>query len=339
MLFQGLVILMLLGILGTVIAVVVRQDSTKTSSRLHAQHMQHLSPVTQDLRDTAKQVRELEGKVDSFLNAFHAMGSDWRQVRHMVFEVDKSFKRLPLTIKRAEQTVRFAEPGVKDASVTVLVPVFNGIEFLGECLQSVADQTTLPEKVIVGVNGHANDSAEVKQVRETVDPYMDKLDIEVRVWPEPNKVITLNKMVPLVQTDYVALIDVDDSWLPTKLEVQLRAAADHNLDVIGTSCNYFGERTGQPNLVDGLIKPIDLYLGNQLVNSSVLIKTELAYWNPAYSEGLEDYELWLRLAYKACTLFNCPEALVMHRIHKGSHFNTKSEQADLLQRLQKEFLF
>ena len=38
--------------------------------------------------------------------------------------------------------------------------------------------------------------------------------------------------------------------------------------------------------------------------------------------GLEDYDLWIRLRLKNKKFYNCPQVLVKHRIHNASAFNS-----------------
>ena len=49
-------------------------------------------------------------------------------------------------------------------------------------------------------------------------------------------------------------------------------------------------------------------------------KKELCYWN---ENGVEDYDMWLRLRKLNKKFYNCPQILVKHRIHKQSAFNSK----------------
>jgi hypothetical protein len=46
----------------------------------------------------------------------------------------------------------------------------------------------------------------------------------------------------------------------------------------------------------------------------------LCYWN---ENGIEDYDLWLRLRKQNKKFFNFKEILVKHRIHNASAFNSK----------------
>jgi hypothetical protein len=68
--------------------------------------------------------------------------------------------------------------------------------------------------------------------------------------------------------------------------------------------------------------PEDTKLVNPIINSSSIIKKELCYWSSS-CDGVEDYELWLKLRKAGKQFYNCKEILVKHRIHNASAFNAK----------------
>jgi hypothetical protein len=57
-----------------------------------------------------------------------------------------------------------------------------------------------------------------------------------------------------------------------------------------------------------------------MINSSSVIRKELCNWN---ENGIEDYDLWLKLRNQNKKFFNFKEILVKHRIHNASAFNSK----------------
>jgi hypothetical protein len=75
-----------------------------------------------------------------------------------------------------------------------------------------------------------------------------------------------------------------------------------------------------------------------LLNSSVVLKKELCYWNPDNKVGLEDYELWLRLRHQYKKFYNISEVLTYHRIHKKSFFNNTNNNylSEMIKKLRKE---
>jgi hypothetical protein len=77
-----------------------------------------------------------------------------------------------------------------------------------------------------------------------------------------------------------------------------------------------------PTVPVGDISSLDFFSGNPMINSSSLIRKEIAWWTDDFL-GLDDYYLWLQLRKEGKTFFNCEEVLVKHRIHKQSAFNAK----------------
>ena len=50
--------------------------------------------------------------------------------------------------------------------------------------------------------------------------------------------------------------------------------------------------------------------------------------NDSEDEGIEDYNMWLRLNYEGKTFYNISEVLTYHRVHFFSAFNTKKYNLD-----------
>jgi len=201
--------------------------------------------------------------------------------------------------------------------ISILIPIYNGIEFIEESVSSVLNQTYEQWELLIGINGHPQNS----HVYLTAKEYEKKRD-KVRVFDFYNirgKSNTLNEMIRFCNYNYVAILDVDDIWHPQKLEIQSQLL--NKFDVIGSNCVWFGNRPGVvPQIPTGDISNIDFSIVNPIINSSSLIRKELSYWN---ENGIEDYDLWLRLRKQNKKFFNFKEILVKHRIHNASAFNSK----------------
>jgi teichuronic acid biosynthesis glycosyltransferase TuaG len=202
--------------------------------------------------------------------------------------------------------------------ISILMPIYNGIEFIEESVSSILDQTYTDWELLIGVNGHPENSEVFKKAKE----YEKKSD-KIRVFDFYNikgKSTTLNKMLEFCNYNYISLLDVDDMWHKKKLEVQI-TYINENYDVIGSRCVWFGDRPGiVPIIPTGDISNYDFSVVNPIINSSCIIKKELCYWN---ENGIEDYDLWLRLRKEGKRFFNCTEIIVKHRIHSTSAFNAK----------------
>ncbi|QDT39894.1 glycosyltransferase family 2 protein [Stratiformator vulcanicus] len=122
-------------------------------------------------------------------------------------------------------------------SVSVIIPCFNAAPFLGEAIRSALDQSLPPVEVIVVDDGSTDDSAEIAQ----------SFGPPVRVLRQENhgESVARNRGIDEAAGDWVALLDADDVWLPSKLRQQWELVeADPSGDevvCIGTRCFAFAE--------------------------------------------------------------------------------------------------
>jgi glycosyltransferase involved in cell wall biosynthesis len=251
--------------------------------------------------------------------------------------------------------------------ISILMPLYNGVEFLEKSVDSVFSQTISPAiwQLVIGINGR-HDTPILKTVEQIIANlrYKHKAGngarFNVRILDYTTnpaikgKSAALNAMVKDTNVEiaegapwnqWIALLDVDDIWLPDKLKTQIpfmfpaiippasasasalvqmsrRAIKRAAYDVVGSQCEYFGVRRGSPGIPTGDLMQYNFFLGNPVINSSAVIRRELAKWNSAH-DGVEDYDLWLTLYKQRKRFYNCPEIMVMHRIHTSSAFNSK----------------
>ena len=201
--------------------------------------------------------------------------------------------------------------------ISILMPIYNGIEFISESVPSIISQTFEEWELIIGINGHPPLSdvyltAKQYELQNRKIRVLDLTDIK-------GKSNALNVMIQYCNYNYVALLDVDDIWHPRKLEMQQYYLNVY--DVIGTKCVYFGDIENiVPQIPDGDLASYDFFSTNPIINSSAVIRKELCKW---VENGVEDYDMWLRLSSQSRKFYNLREVLVKHRIHKQSAFNAQ----------------
>lgn len=110
---------------------------------------------------------------------------------------------------------------MSDQSVSVVIPVHNGMPFLPETLASVLGQTRPPDEVVVVENGSTDG---------TLAWLQDLDDPRVRVIVQPRLVSPAENWTAAVAAatgDLVKLVCADDLLEPVTLDEQARALADH----------------------------------------------------------------------------------------------------------------
>jgi glycosyltransferase involved in cell wall biosynthesis len=215
--------------------------------------------------------------------------------------------------------------------ISILMPIYNGIEFIEDSVNSILNQTYNNWELIIGVNGHPQKS-DVYEVAKKYENVYGSTKIRVfDLYMLKGKSNTLNFMLRYCNNNYIALLDVDDIWYPNKLEIQTKYLND--FDIVGSNCVWFGERNDViPSIPIGDISEFNFKQVNPIINSSSIIRKGLCYWN---NNDLEDYDLWLRLRKLGRKFYNCEEILVKHRIHKTSAFNANGNHLKVAELLAK----
>jgi GR25 family glycosyltransferase involved in LPS biosynthesis len=201
--------------------------------------------------------------------------------------------------------------------ISILMPIYNGIEYIEESISSIKSQTYTNWELLIGINGYPENSEIYRKAKTYESEKIKVYDF----FTLKGKSVSLNELVKHTSSELVTLLDVDDIWYPEKLRTQVMKTLDY--DIVGTKCVYFGDKEGIiPEIPSGDLSSFDFKIVNPIINSSCLLKKELCFWNQEY-DGIEDYELWLKLKSQNKKFYNLEEVLVKHRIHRDSAFNTK----------------
>ena len=114
--------------------------------------------------------------------------------------------------------------------ISVIIPLFNGIEYLEECLNSVKEQTIKEWEIIVGINGHKLDSEIYKKAK-----MYESDKIRVVYYDVKGRVNALNAMVKDSKYNIICTLDVDDKLHKLKFEKQIPLIEKY--DVISSNCS------------------------------------------------------------------------------------------------------
>jgi glycosyltransferase involved in cell wall biosynthesis len=185
--------------------------------------------------------------------------------------------------------------------VSIVIPTYNRAEDLKRALQSVLDQTFIDWEILI-VDNNSTDNTDV--VIKSFNNSKIKL---FKVQNDGVVAVSRNIGVKNASGEYIAFLDSDDWWLPTKLEESIKylnQGADvvyHDLFVVtkpDQTVNW--RRTRGRNLKSPVFYDL-IKNGTTLPNSSVVVRKNLLIVINGLSEdrdmiGSEDYDAWLRIA-------------------------------------------
>ena len=192
------------------------------------------------------------------------------------------------------------------ASVSVVMPAYNVAECIARALASIAAQTVKPCEVLVVDDGSTDHTI------ATVTAMADRMNgVRLRLFRQTNQGAGAARNRALAQAagTWIAFLDSDDEWLPTKLERSLEVTL--GADLVMSSHNLFGiSPAGEAQVIDSqaryLANPDDpfrtLFLRGFISSSTVLVRAEAVRRAGGFDPTLrsaQDYELWLAILAQA----------------------------------------
>ncbi len=204
-------------------------------------------------------------------------------------------------------------------TVSVVIPAYNSSDVISEAIESVLSQTYKDFEIIVVDDGGTDNTEEI----------IRSYDFPVNYIKQENggAAVARNTGMHAARGDYIALLDSDDIWLPSKLEKQIEFL-ERETDVGVVCCDGFrwtppsvpaecqrlsalrGVTPSRPSL-EFMFK-VHLILTSSVVFRRKLLET-VGYMNPKLKHG-QDVEFFIRLAAKT-SLAYMDIPLKAYRVH------------------------
>jgi glycosyltransferase involved in cell wall biosynthesis len=183
--------------------------------------------------------------------------------------------------------------------VSVVVPAYNAMKYLPETVESVLQQTLTDFEVLI-VNDGSSDEI-VEWGSQITDP-------RIKVISQENQgtAAARNKGITESQGEYIAFLDADDIWEPTKLEKQANCL-DNNLLVglVDAWTAYMDESGKLTGIVMRHTEEGDVYKkvfetcdSSVCCGSSPMIRRSCFETLGLFDENsyIEDVDMWIRIA-------------------------------------------
>lgn len=208
--------------------------------------------------------------------------------------------------------------------VTVLMPVYNVAQYVGEAIGSILDQTYSDFELLV-INDGSTDAT-----REKVLSFTDSRIRFVENERNIGLANTLNRGIELAHGEYIARMDGDDISVPERLEKQVAVLDRHaEIAICGAGYRFFGARNYAAIYPerDAAIKAGLLFgccMIIPLFRREAILQSGLRY-NQNYFPA-EDYHFWTQCALKGLQMYNIPEILFHYRMHESQVSEVMSNQ-------------
>ena len=229
--------------------------------------------------------------------------------------------------------------------VSVLMPVRNGMPWLREALEGLANQTLKAIEIIALEDGSTDGTAEFLAAWP---------DDRLRVIPTRGVGIAaaLNIGLDVARAPLVARHDADDVSAPERLEAQIKyMVARTDVGVLATAADYIDEqgRTVDNDWVRTVRRQQDVAVTPDqiatlmpltccITHGSVMARTGLLRVAGGYRQHTwpaEDYDLWLRLLPRT-PIAKLPQRLYRYRVHDGQ-VSARASDLQLEQTLSAKF--
>ena len=204
-------------------------------------------------------------------------------------------------------------------TITVLLPVYNAVQYLDEALRSLLGQS-MNDFVILALDDGSTDGS-LERLYLSTDP-------RLRVAPSTKNLglgATLRRGLDLCDTEFFARMDADDRCTPIRLAKQLEFLHAHpEVGMVGTQFRYFGTSgkatiSPQMPLEHGEIQRGLLEKRLSIVHGSILARTDVVKRVGGYRvQGMgEDWDMFLRMG-ESSKLANLPDMLYEWRLHSAN---------------------
>lgn len=104
------------------------------------------------------------------------------------------------------------------ATVSAIVPVYNGAQFIAETIDSILTQTRQVDELIVVDDGSTDDTASAVAQFGTAVRYVRQ--------DNQGPAAARNRGIAMANGTFLAFLDADDRWMPEKISVQLQRMLD-----------------------------------------------------------------------------------------------------------------
>lgn len=221
-------------------------------------------------------------------------------------------------IKRSQN--EFCQPFIM---VSIITPCYNSENFVSATIESVLSQTYVNWEMIIVDDCSTDTSPLIVMEYVAKDSRIKYVRTNI---PSGSPTYPRNVGLEVARGRFVAFLDSDDLWFPSKLETQMSMFNDDNVALVYSNYEKIREDGTSSNRIVIASKYHhyrSLLYGNEIGCLTVIIDTHKTGKIDFKYIGHEDYECWLSILRKGYIAKNCNKVLAAYRVRKSSLSSNK----------------
>ena len=204
--------------------------------------------------------------------------------------------------------------------VSIITPMYNSEKYIKETLESVINQTYENWEIFIIDDGSSDDC--VKLVEG-----FKKFDGRIKlILNEQNQGAALSRNIGIRKANgrYIAFLDSDDLWFPTKLEEQINFMSKNKLALSYSSYEKIdeaGNHIKNINIFKTQTTYHNLLKSNYIGCLTAMIDLNMMEQKKIYMPNIRtrhDHGLWLAIVRKGFNVSGIPKILAKYRYRQGS---------------------
>lgn len=221
--------------------------------------------------------------------------------------------------------------------VSIITPMYNSSKFVEDTILSVISQTYQNWELLITDDCSTDNSIEI------VNRYI-KNDSRIKLFRTDFNMgvaYARNLSISKANGKFIAFLDSDDFWAPTKLEKQLIFMKSNKYAFTMTGYTVVNEASNPLKTIIRVPDYIDYngYLKNTIIGCLTVIinKEVIGEFQMPIIKSSQDMALWLKLMKRGYKVYGLNESLAFYRLVSNSNTSVKWKAAKDVWRVYRQF--
>ena len=217
--------------------------------------------------------------------------------------------------------------------ISIILPLYNGGEFIEKTLLSIGQQSFNNAELIIVDDGSTDNSPDIIKNLSLKSSYPILRNLRIITQKNGGVASARNHGIKEAKGEWLSFIDQDDIWLPEKLEKQIEMLQGTNASFCYTAFSRFyadGREVPKQNGSSDRNKSLRSLISGKLFipPSAALVKKEIAESIGGFNSDFipsDEWDFFLKILEKYDPAY-CPEILVKFRSHPTSTAKTQKRK-------------